>query len=298
MDLPLFPLHTVLCPGVALPLHVFEDRYKAMIQRCLTDKSPFGVVLIREGREVGGGDLAVAGIGTVAEIREARRYRDGRYDLVTLGTQRFRLEAVDPEAEPYLIGQVTPLGEVLGEAGRARALGDRVMQLFIQYLELLQVDEQLRKRRGLPTEPQAIAPDDLSEALDAGVVEEGDQAAEPAADLDVSADAATTELPDETDVEADDAEAADAEAADRARAEFLTEAARQLTIPEDPTVLSYLLSGIVQIESIRRQVLLEMPTTESRLEELAHLLDREIALLQRGLGSYVPDPRLSMLRRN
>ncbi len=42
VDLPLFPLHTVLCPGVALPLHIFEDRYKAMVERCLADRSPFG----------------------------------------------------------------------------------------------------------------------------------------------------------------------------------------------------------------------------------------------------------------
>src|SRR6266568_7973754 len=122
MDLPLFPLHTVLCPGVALPLHVFEERYKAMVERCLAGRSPFGVVLIREGREVGPGDLAVAAVGTVAEIREATRYRDGRFDLLTLGTQRFRLETVDPETEPYLVGQITPLGEVVGEATRAKAL--------------------------------------------------------------------------------------------------------------------------------------------------------------------------------
>src|SRR5881628_813444 len=75
----------------------------------------------------------------------------------------------------------------------------------------------------------------------------------------------------------DEAEPAEA-AALRDRAEFLDEAARRLTIPDDPTILSYLLSGIVQVESLRRQGLLEMPTTERRLEELAHLLDREIAL--------------------
>ena len=151
MDLPLFPLHTVLCPGVALPLHVFEDRYKAMVKRCLADQSPFGVVLIREGREVGPGDLAVAAIGTLAEIREATRHPDGRYDLVTFGTQRFHLEAIDPGAEPYLVGSITPMDEVLGEAARARLLGERVIGLFIRYLELLQVDERDRsgrRRRG------------------------------------------------------------------------------------------------------------------------------------------------------
>ena len=315
MDLPLFPLHTVLCPGVALPLHVFEERYKTMVERCLAAQSPFGVVLIREGREVGPGDLAVAGVGTVAEIREATRYADGRYDLVTLGTQRFRLEGVDPGVEPYLVGQITPLEEELGEAARARALGELVIRRFIRYLELLQVEEEAKarpRRRGrrgnrpsrteiaadaaspaVEPEPEshgtpwALQPEELAEALDAGIVSEGVQpeAAQPVRDVD-SASAAPNDP------------GSDEAAADRARAEFLDEAARRLTIPDDPTVLSYLLSGIVQVESLRRQGLLEMPTTEKRLEELAHLLDREIALLDRGLGSYVPDPRLSRMRRN
>jgi Lon protease-like protein len=283
MDLPLFPLHTVLCPGVALPLHVFEERYKAMVERCLADRSPFGVVLIREGREVGPGDLAVAGIGTVAEIREATRYRDGRFDLLTLGTQRFRLEGVDPAAEPYLVGQITPMGEVLGEAGHARALSDRVVQLFIRYLELLQVEDASKRAepgRGAaategpagdiaaepaeaPGEAWAIDPDDLTDAY-TGDVDAGSELSETEHTFDAALD----------------------------------EAARRLTIPEDPTVLSYLLSGIVQVESIRRQGLLEMPTTELRLVELAHLLDREIALLERGLGTYSPDPRLAAQRRN
>jgi hypothetical protein len=288
MDLPLFPLHTVLCPGVALPLHVFEDRYKAMVERCLAEATPFGVVLIREGREVGPGDLAVAGVGTVAEIREATRYPDGRFDLVTLGTHRFRLEGVDPAAAPYLVGQITPLGEVLGEAERARALGERVVQLFIRYLEILQVEEGTGgKGRPRPTDepaptfdeegpgaPWAIDPDDLADAcaeLQAGAAQgEPDADSTPAADI----------------------------ADDEARMAMLDEAARRLTIPDDPTVLSYLLSGIVQVESIRRQGLLESPTTELRLAELAHLLEREILLLERGLSAYAPEPRLAALRRN
>ena len=263
MDLPLFPLHTVLCPGVALPLQVFEDRYKAMVDRCLAERSPFGVVLIREGREVGPGELAVAAVGTVAEIREATRYRDGRYDLLTLGTQRFRLEAVDPAAEQYLVGQITPLHEVLGEAARAKRLGERVVQLFIQYLELLRMDESSQGRGRTDRTPDEPALSPL--ASEAGT----------SAGARLAAD------------ESDDAPAFEA-----------TELARLLTIPEDPTVLSYLMTGIVQVESVRRQGLLEMPTTELRLVELAHLLEREIALLGRGLGTYTPDPRLAALRRN
>ena len=248
----------------------------------------------------------MAAVGTVAEIREATRYADGRYDLVTLGTQRFRLEGVDPEAEPYLVGQVTPLGEVLGEAGRARALGDRVMQLFIQYLEMLQVDEQLRQRRGPPAGAEPGAPVDAGtpvariagRAVGAGRGRPRRGARCRARRRGGPAGRTSAATPAEPDEAVANSTRRRSTAEDRARAEFLTEAARQLTIPDDPTVLSYLLSGIVQIESIRRQGLLEMPTTESRLEELAHLLEREIALLQRGLGSYVPDPRLTMLRRN
>src|SRR4051794_17159693 len=296
MDLPLFPLHTVLCPGVALPLHVFEDRYKAMIERCLADQSPFGVVLIREGREVGPGELAVAGVGTVAEIREATRYPDGRYDLITLGTQRFRLESVDPGAEPYLVGSITPLGEILGEAARAKLLGERVVQLFIRYLEMLQVEESGKNRSTAgesatseapsprlapeaPGEPWAIDPGDLADAY-ADAYEAAEREAEDrerrgadAFEAAALADAAATAREDDAarasrrGARVNDLAGA---AADRAREELLDDAARRLTIPDDPTVLSYLLSGIVQVESIRRQGLLEMPTTELRLVELAH----------------------------
>jgi ATP-dependent Lon protease len=321
MDLPLFPLHTVLCPGVAMPLHVFEDRYKTMVERCLSDQSPFGVVLIFEGREVGPGDLAVAGVGTVAEIREATRYSDGRYDLVTLGTSRFRLEGVDPAAEPYLVGQITPLGEVLGQADRAKLLGERVMQLFIRYLEMLQVDEAAGRSRGgrrnegshaapIPPEtrgePWAIddadLADDYADAYEAAerarVQAEAEAGRRKSRDEAVGSPTESAAGESEPNAEVAEGQAAAEPRDDRAREALLDEAARRLTIPEDPTVLSYLLSGIVQVESIRRQGLLEMETTELRLVELAHLLDREIALLERGLGTYTLDPRLATLRRN
>ena len=60
MDIPLFPLHTVLCPGIVVPLHVFEERYRALTQHCLDTGQPFGVVLIKNGREVGDRGVLVA----------------------------------------------------------------------------------------------------------------------------------------------------------------------------------------------------------------------------------------------
>ena len=264
MNLPLFPLHTVLCPGVALPLHIFEERYKAMVEECLADESPFGVVLIREGREVGLGDLAVAEVGTLAQIREATRYPDGRFDLVTLGTQRFRLESVHLSPSHYLVGEMEPLSEVMGAADRARRLADQVSRRFIRYLELLQLEDQ---------DPAAEAGEAPGAELTSGVFLLD---VEPVVDDATDAENAARETPQSA----------------------LDEAARRLAIPDDPTVLSYLFSGIVQVELLRRQSLLEMDTTEDRLAELARLLELEISLLERRLKNYEADPRLLALRRN
>lgn len=112
--LPLFPLGTVLFPGVLLPLHVFEDRYRQLVRDLLVaphDERAFGVVAIREGREVGAdGVRALHGVGCVARLFRAEPYADGRFDIVTTGAQRFRLDALD-ETRPYLQGEVTLLDE-------------------------------------------------------------------------------------------------------------------------------------------------------------------------------------------
>lgn len=85
----MFPLGTVLFPYALLPLHVFEPRYRALVETCLADENEpeFGVVLIERGSEVGGGDSRF-GVGTVARIVEASRFDDGRYALLARGTAR------------------------------------------------------------------------------------------------------------------------------------------------------------------------------------------------------------------
>src|SRR5688500_3653828 len=107
VELPLFPLHTVLFPGRALPLHVFEPRYRLMIGRCLEQGSPFGVVLIRAGREVGEPAEPYA-VGTTAEILRHERLPDGRLHLLCAGRGRFRLRAL-LDGEPYTRGEVEEL---------------------------------------------------------------------------------------------------------------------------------------------------------------------------------------------
>ena len=138
IDLPLFPLRSVLCPGVALPLHIFEHRYRLMVGRCLERGEPFGVVLERDGHEVGPLAGRIADVGTTAIIRRAGRYPDGRLDILTVGERRFRLEALDSRSEPYLVGRVTMLDEPSGPDAVVAEQAERVGRRFLRYLELLQ----------------------------------------------------------------------------------------------------------------------------------------------------------------
>ena len=147
MEIPLFPLHTVLCPGIVLPLHIFEDRYRAMTRRCLDSGEPFGVVLIRDGREIGTARMAtLAGVGAFAEIRQAGRYPDGRFDLLAAATGRFAIESVDAQTEPYLLAEVTPLDDEVGDEPRAERLAAAAIRRFVRYLDLM------RARDGETTE--------------------------------------------------------------------------------------------------------------------------------------------------
>ena len=83
-EIGLFPLGIVLLPSERIPLHIFEDRYRELVRHCIDTTSPFGIVLIREGREVGTGAISFTGIGTIAEIRDAGRYEEA-YSLFAEG---------------------------------------------------------------------------------------------------------------------------------------------------------------------------------------------------------------------
>ena len=97
--LPIFPLELVLLPGVPLPLHIFEPRYKEMIAECLEQKKPFGVVRASSD--------GVADIGCTAEIMSVtKKYDDGRMDIVTRGVERFEVIEVN-EDRAFLQAEVT-----------------------------------------------------------------------------------------------------------------------------------------------------------------------------------------------
>jgi Lon protease-like protein len=107
--MPMFPLGTVLFPYGALPLHVFETRYRELTEDCLRGNGEFGVVLIERGSEVGGGDVRF-GVGTVARIVEAAKFPDGRWALITMGDRRVRIRTWLPD-DPYPVALVEDLRE-------------------------------------------------------------------------------------------------------------------------------------------------------------------------------------------
>jgi uncharacterized protein len=99
--MPLFPLRTVLFPGAPLPLRVFEERYKVMVRELLANGGEFGVILIREGEEVGGGAKPHS-FGTLARIEEVQEMQGGRFAIEARGTRRFRLlRMLSPRPYPY-----------------------------------------------------------------------------------------------------------------------------------------------------------------------------------------------------
>jgi Lon protease-like protein len=135
MEMPLFPLNVVLFPGMALPLHIFEARYREMINRCLDENLAFGVVLIKEGPEVGG-DALPRRVGTAARIVKADRQPDGRMNIQVVGTRRFRIEELNREL-PYLTGRVRHFPVTDGDTKLAVERAHKVRPKIMRYVELL-----------------------------------------------------------------------------------------------------------------------------------------------------------------
>jgi uncharacterized protein len=137
--LPLFPLGAVLYPGMLLPLHIFEERYRQLVHDLLDGPEPrrFGVIAIREGRETGAeGVRALYDIGCTATVRRVRQHEDGRFDLVSVGTQRFRLASLD-DSRPYLRAQVDLLAEDIGDETATALAAQAVRRAFRSYLAAL-----------------------------------------------------------------------------------------------------------------------------------------------------------------
>jgi Lon protease-like protein len=196
--LPLFPLNTVLFPSDALPLQIFEERYKQMLQDCLAADSWFGAVLIKEGVEVGGPAVPHT-TGTVAEIVQVSDEQRGRFLISCVGRQRFHIKSISDEL-PYLSGSVELLAEE-ADQGVTPELTAVVREAVAAYLA-------------------------LASGLGGGWV-------------------------------------------------------RDIPVPTEPVSLSYLAAAALQVETARKQALLEEPTASSRLQSALSLLNQSTEELRR-----------------
>jgi hypothetical protein len=132
MRLPYFPLHVVLFPHLPLPLHIFEERYRAMTRDLLADGSPYaGRFVVSNAADE---DTTAGLVGTLAEVRRAERFADGRWALVVVGAERVVLGEVD-RSGPYALIDVEPLPESVGDATTADRLLPQVQAALDAYLD-------------------------------------------------------------------------------------------------------------------------------------------------------------------
>lgn len=199
--LPLFPLNTLLVPGLVLPLHIFEPRYRQLVRELMDrpdeDEREFGMVAVREGRSLERDGIdALYPIGVTTVLRQVEEHPDGRYDIVTTGARRFRIRSLDA-SEELLRARVDFLAEPMDDEDALRAV--HVARRFQEY------------RSALGGQVQASVGEDET--------------------------------------------------------------------PEDPTVLSYLVTAAMVLPLDDRQRLLSAPTTGARLTLAEQLLIRETLLI-------------------
>ncbi|OJF13268.1 LON peptidase substrate-binding domain-containing protein [Couchioplanes caeruleus] len=171
--LPVFPLGTVLFPGLVLPLHIFEERYRTLVRDLVatTGDEPheFGVVTLRHGSEVLSGDgdgeppagepPVAAGqlydIGCTAELRQVTELPDGRFDVVTVGRRRFRVLSIAADPHPYLTAEVEWLQDEEPADETAGLLAPRVLAAFRTYLDLLRPESEVLDQ--VPDDPTVLS---------------------------------------------------------------------------------------------------------------------------------------------
>ncbi len=124
-DIPLFPLNVVLMPGTPLPLHIFEERYKQMVNECLESETEFGMVLADED--------GTRGVGCTARIVElVQRFEDGRMVILVEGSRRFKLNNI-MTGKPYYVGEVDYLED--GPDDDVSSLADECVALLERVVE-------------------------------------------------------------------------------------------------------------------------------------------------------------------
>jgi Lon protease-like protein len=156
MELPIFPLNTVLFPGATLPLHIFEERYRVMIGECIAGDREFGVCLVRKGTEVGG-PAEPHDVGSTARITSVQRLEDGRMNILCKGARRFRINSIVSET-PYLVADVTFISQDAEDDQRTRDLTQTAKALFAEYIRLtLALSNQWARTVDSPDDPAELS---------------------------------------------------------------------------------------------------------------------------------------------
>ena len=156
-ELPLFPLNTVLFPGMPLNLHIFEDRYARMIRECIESSKPFGVALIKRGLEAHGPLAEPYEIGCTARIIEVEPLSEGRMNIVALGQKRFRILSLNDQ-NSFLVGKVEIYPLEGSEKEILTLIGKRLRPWVKRYMDILsQVSDANLEAEHLPNDPLALA---------------------------------------------------------------------------------------------------------------------------------------------
>jgi len=157
IDLPLFPLNTVVFPGMPVALHIFEPRYQKMVRACIDQREAFGVVLIKHGLEAGGPAAEPYDFGCTARVMRVENLSDGRMNILAVGEQRFRIDGLDRELE-YLRGEVEYAPMVPGEGRELELAGLALRPWVMRYLQVLSDAELINQELNtLPAHPIELA---------------------------------------------------------------------------------------------------------------------------------------------
>ena len=162
--LPLFPLNTVMVPGLVLPLHIFEPRYRMMVKELLEnpdeDSREFGIVATRDGKSVEHSGIdALHPVGTATVLRQADETADGRFDIVTTGSRRFRIDKLDT-SQPLLRAEITWLEDIPEpHTPELELLTNRAVADFVSYRAALsgQLEETIASVSDMPEDPGVVS---------------------------------------------------------------------------------------------------------------------------------------------
>jgi Lon protease-like protein len=156
IEIPLFPLGSVLFPHMPMSLHIFEERYRTMMRDCQAASTTFGIVAIREGLEVGPAAIPYE-VGTLAQIDDVEELDDGRYNLTVVGASRFHIDALSFK-RPYLMAAVHYLEDVPAPATDMERLAAAVTTAFRGYATQLQgVGQGDPLDFGMPSDPELLS---------------------------------------------------------------------------------------------------------------------------------------------